>query len=361
MRRWLIPSITLAVVAGAVLAAAGRTTPRMRHGSLPFPGKFTLYTPACTEDLGVHRHGPWIDRLGEPDEKSGGILYTRQAGFLDLAHIREYVDWGKYHYDKALEALLTPARTFEYSWSGSTFRVTCTPPDSFSSGTDCEARAEAMANLFAQRMVVLLGTWHEAATWHGQSTFPGISETRSAFTWDDTTSHVVAARITARALALNLSDWDAAVTRALEAELRELDAVDQALGAQAVEAIRGDWWTDVGENAPAPLRRDFETGLDTGRKTPWLVKVLPALAPASGVARELPLAAWPLAPDGTDLSRVFRVEATASHDLLARMLGEPESDRTELPRWVSPEAEMPGMVARIRAQFERTMIAHRTP
>jgi hypothetical protein len=325
------------LLAAGVVAASSWPSPepRMRYGSLPFPGRFTLYKAAGPADLGVHRSGPWIDRLGEADETSGGILYTARAGFLDLAHMREYIDWGKFVHDRALECIRTGEASFEFDWSGGRFVVEVTPAARAGTDRDREARAA----LLAQRLVVALGTWHEAATWHGYRTYPGISEQRSAFTWDDTTSHVVASRVVGRALEAGGPDWDGAVTAVLAAELEDLGAVDAQTSLHAVELIRGVWWTGSEEQAPEPLRRDFDTGLWTGHKTPWLVAELSQSPP-----EPLALSAWPTAPDGTDLRMAFRVRATGPDSL---MLGEAPGGRE---RWMDLEGDLARAVAVCREQ-----------
>lgn len=345
IKRWLVAGAALTAIALVGAGTWESSTPRMRFGSLPFPGRFTLYTAVSVEDLGVHRHGAWARRVGETDETGTGILYTRGAGFLDLAHIREYVDWGKYIHDRALDCLSRGSDSFTFDWSGGTFTVRVTRPglDSLPP-EDRVAEHRAMARQFAQRMVIVMGTWHEAATWHGESTFPGISETRSAFTWDDTSSHVVASWVVGRALQRNILEWDDAVTLELAAQLDELGATDQPTGARAVQAIYGSWWIDDHGSEPRPLRRDFDTGLYTGVKHAWLAPGFETAGPTA----PLLLPAWPQTPRGTDLSAAFRVTVTTKDDMAARMLGEqhPESQ----PSSLQPERDLPRVIELIREQ-----------
>ncbi|HSC70057.1 MAG TPA: DUF4056 domain-containing protein, partial [Candidatus Methylomirabilis sp.] len=92
--------------------ASGSQTPRIRLGSTPFPGLLSLYAAADPRDLGMHRYEPWWERLVDPDETSWGNLYTCRAGFLDLGHLREYVDWARYIHDRAGEVLRGGGESF---------------------------------------------------------------------------------------------------------------------------------------------------------------------------------------------------------------------------------------------------------
>ena len=88
------------MVCGAVLGAAcaggcasSAGAPRMRLGSLPFPGVFSLYEEANPDDMGVHCAGTTLARIGQKGERERGTLYTRRAGFIDVSHMRESIDW----------------------------------------------------------------------------------------------------------------------------------------------------------------------------------------------------------------------------------------------------------------------------
>jgi hypothetical protein len=283
-RGWAVMFVA-AAVSMAGCAGVG-DQPRMRLGSMPFPGLFTLYAQADAADLGVHRAESWWERTNARPEVDRGILYTRDAGFLDLSHVREYVDWGRWLHGRAVAGVMrTAGANEEGRWSDSGFRVEVSAP-AWIEGLTPEARANAAhaaAVAFAARATVLMGTWHEVATWHGQNTVPGVSEKRSAFTWDDMTSHVVAARVAAAALTAKERNWNLAVTRALREELSRLGVVGPACESEAVAATEGVWWAD-GE----PLRRDLDTGLFGGVKQAWVVPGLACTGEAQDAGLVLP-------------------------------------------------------------------------
>ena len=249
--------------------ASGPAEPRMRLGSLPFPGLFSLYATAEPGELGVHRYESWWDQTVRVGETSRGIMYTCRAGFVDLSHIRESMDWVRFMHDRVLERLEHPERGFspvDVVWSDTHFHLDVHCPEWLDAlPTDERARAAREVSIrFGQRAAVVMGAWHELATWYGQETVPGISEKRSAFTWDDSTSHAAAALAAGRALRLPERNWNLAATQGLREQLADMGVGSVACETEAVKRVEGWWWSD-GE----PLKRDLDTGLDTGIKTPW--------------------------------------------------------------------------------------------
>lgn len=240
----------------------------MRLGSLPFPGIASLYAPLDPRDIRPHRADSYF---AHPDAERGTI-YTCRAGFLDLSHVREYTDFTRFVFRAAEPLLLHAGGSFSCEWSGALITWIVSPPAFLADLPEPDRRALAreIALRAAQRAAVQLGTYHELATWFGHSTIPAISEQRSAFTWDDTTSHVVAARVGGRALRSGLPDWDHAVSWALSAELLALHAAPLHTHHRAVDLTRGLWFQDG-----RPLRRDLDTGLDSNIKVPWTVPDLP--------------------------------------------------------------------------------------
>jgi hypothetical protein len=341
--------VIVAASAAASLALAGcvaAPAPRLRLGSMPFTGFMTLYSQADTRELGVHRYGPWWDRIAGPSESGRGTMYSCSVGFLDLSHIREYMDWTKYVHDRlrerlrAEEPLAAPA---EFSWTNGNFVLTVTPPAWLATlpPAEREAAVQDASIRLAQRCAVIIATWHEIATWYGHSTVPGVSEKRSAFTWDDTTSHAVAAIVAGQALRSAEPMWDVAATAALECQLRFFGVLDPAQEALAVSMSKDLWWADS-----TPLRRDLDTGLETGFKTPWLVPGLPFCAGAvpARLPVELPPERW---GDGSDRSWAGSVRLTIgmSRWLARRVMGTDEGPTQTI---VDAESGMPGIMARLR-------------
>ena len=252
-------------------------SPRMRLGSLPFPGIFSLYEEADPDDMGVHCAGSPLARIGQKGERERGTLYTRRAGFIDVSHLRESIDWVQCLHTRihaslvALDGDGSAPPGFDFHYCQATFEVAVCRP-SWWDGLSVDERTrlidEASIRL-AERMSVVVTTWHEVATWCGHQTVPGVSEQRSAFTWDDTTAHVLGAVIGAKALRRGEPEWDFAVTHAINDELWDLGVLPKRDQRHAADLVGQRWW----KNGDA-VRRDLEVGLRDGRKSGWLVEEL---------------------------------------------------------------------------------------
>lgn len=314
----------------------------MRIGSLPFPGLFSLYATVEPDDLGVHRYAAWWEAPGRTGETSHAILYTCRAGFVDLSHIRESMDWVKFMHDRVRERLDRPklhARAVEVVWSDTRFRLEVRRPAWLDDLTPAErdAAEREVSIRFGERAAVVMGAWHELATWHGQETIPGLSEKRSAFTWDDSTSHAAAALAAGRALRLNERNWNIAATQGLREQLAEMGVMSIACETEAVRRVEGQWWAD-GE----PLKRDLDTGLDAGFKTPWLVPGLPCCEGSTPM--RLPVATWSDA-GGRDWSGAITFTIRPPRWLARRATGQDPA-----PEEIDADRELLDCLARVRAQ-----------
>jgi hypothetical protein len=263
----------LSLCAGGCIFGTGK--PRDRIGALPFPGPFTLYTVADPNHLGKHRYGT-LGRIPiiQTEEKERGIIYARKAGFIDVAHIRESCDWTRY-FTLQLRKAIKAGKT-EVNFAGKNnarFLIDLKYPDGWSGLSDAERKAlgEEIAIRGGQQLGYLTMTWHELITWFGWRKLFLIDEQPSAFTYDDTMSHMVGIRVAGRALRDKRGGWDAAVTRNLKEVMKEIGAVTPVQTELAVDAVEGLWWRD-GE----PLKRQFAPPPgDEVSVTPWLVEGLP--------------------------------------------------------------------------------------
>lgn len=306
----------------------------MRLGSIPFPGPFTLYAVADPNDLGQHSYEG-------AERTSRGILYTARAGFLDLSHVRESMDITRYAHDQIVAAMGGAGNgacvVFYIDWSDCEYSVLFHPPEWWE-GLDADERAAIVAEAAirqAQRLAIVIGTWHEIATWWGQETIPPFSEQNSAFTWDDTTSHVVAANIAGDALRDAPTPWNEAATRRLSEKLGELGVVGVDCEAKAVEAVHGRWWW-----SGVAIRRDLETGLATDWKTPWLVRGLDCCPEET----PRPIALPSLADvRGRDLRGAFELRIQPENWMVRRALG-----CEECPSVLASENDILAAIERLR-------------
>lgn len=266
------------LVATLLGACGGEAMPRVRVGALPFPGPLTLYTTADPTRLGPHHYEDWSSRPFAPQEGDEGIVYTKRAGFLDLSHLRETADWVRYISGRVAAELMDStgeSRTISWAHQDTRYSLEVCPPEWFAA-LPRQERAQRVTELaadIASATTYLLMTWHEVATWYGWSTLPLVSEKRSAFTWDDITSHLVGIEIGRRVIISGMSsgkEYDRAIADSIQAELRRLEAVSPQECDAASDRVKGRWWTPT-TTGGEPIRRHTSIGLDGRPVSPWLV------------------------------------------------------------------------------------------
>lgn len=264
--------VLVAALAAGVAGCNGPGQPRRRVGALPFPGLFTLYTTADPEHLGHHRSGGLPPPFGK-DGADRGIIYTTQAGFLDLAHIRDTIDWTHYWAGHVRTALRQGNESLSLASMDRTwFHLRFHYPADWSRLSEGErgTLTGTLSIRVGEQLGYLTLTWHEVLTWHGYKATLIFDESRSAFTYDDILSHIVGSRVARAAMERVGTDdreaFDAAVTEELLKELRSLGAVGPNQTDRAVELVEGDWWANG-----KPLKRQVSDGIPWGHVRPWLV------------------------------------------------------------------------------------------
>lgn len=312
--------------------------PRARIGSLPFPGPFTLYAEADVMKLGRHSYsGESVE--DHPSEVDRGIVYTRRAGFLDVCHIRNAADTTAYIHARVALAL-------REGWSRMRFRgiepsvysVWFAYPDDWDAMGD-DVREELSIRI-AQRLAFDVMTWHEIITWYGYKSTVVVSEQGSAFTHDDTPSHVVGIGLAGEALRRG-EGYDAAMTTLLQERLLAYGAVDHEGLEAALDATKDVWWSTLG----GAKRRLLDLGDGDGLVEPWIVEGM-----LKGEAAVLRV---PTLGDvgGRDLRGMYRVEIDPKilegFAIRSKLEGDPER--------VVPERDFPVLMEDIAGSLEQVV------
>ncbi|MCA9297233.1 MAG: DUF4056 domain-containing protein [Phycisphaerales bacterium] len=271
-------------MSGQTSFGAFHDVPRLRLGSLPCPGLFSLFETADPAQLGSHSYSGTTD-AAEADEVERGILYTCRGGFLDISHIRDSADMVAYIHARIHYAL-------EHDWQcvkfrahePSVFTVTFTYP-SFWSMMAPEDRARILDELSircAQQIAYAAVTWHEILTWYGYKTTVVLSEQQSAFTYEDCPSHLLGILIAGDALRSPAS-FDDAVTVGLNDALAWLEVVDEDAMLAAVDSVEGQWWQDGQVIRRMVVYDEFDATI-----IPWLVPTCEACPSPTAVRLQLP-------------------------------------------------------------------------
>lgn len=277
--------LALATVA-AGCAQPGR--PRMRLGALPCPGFLNNYIAIDPGDLGRHRYtfALWHD------EVRNGIIYTCDAGFLDVAHMRLTVDWA-WHFQRALREKIASGGNSSVSFvlreaSPSLYHIELTYPQWWDALTpeEREGFVDELSIRCALELVWLSRAWHEFLTWYGYKSTGVFPEGRSAFTYDDTMSHIIGMRIAGRALRecadggiesgrAAVDRFEAHVTRIMIEELERVRALSGQETDDAMRRVERIWW-----RGGSVLVRHLDLGLDDRLVEPMLVP-MPACGASS--------------------------------------------------------------------------------
>jgi hypothetical protein len=311
--------------------------PKYRVGVLPFPGMFSALAIPDPDKLGEHRYEGVVSPLSP--EQARGLVYTCDAGFLDLAHVRKSIDWSRYLALQIEEALTRGADEVTIgAEEPSRYHLTFRYPQ-FWDGLDPAEKQVLIDELsirLGQHISELASTWHEMISFYGYSLNVFYSEKRSAFTYDDMTSHLVGAEVAGIAMRDKTRNYDAAVTHALQQELARLRVVSAEETKQALHKVKGLWWEGF-----FAIKRDLQIALDNEAIVPWIVRDLSFCPDARPVPFSL-----------ADLKDVHGRDFTGFVDLAI----EPRvSDAAEIlamfspkPQVIRPEQHFPTIMANIR-------------
>ena len=232
-------------------------------GSLPRPGLFTLFKLADTSKLAPLPDGGVRDDRPFPKR---GIIYTKRAGVVDLAHVSNTVLLA----NDSSKAVATALRR-DQDWirlprfEGSEVSILflSSPVGSGIAGTDSEQRIQTVSRITGECVAYELGTWHEITTWYGYKTTGVWSEKPSAFTYEDLVSHLVGVEVFE---AIPGEPDRAKFGSALRRVLARLGLVDRKLASEAIHGVKGLWWGPW-----LYTRRMLDIGGKDGLVRPWIV------------------------------------------------------------------------------------------
>jgi len=272
-----IPDDGLSGPASEVVANGFNFPPRLRGGVTACA---LLGAPFLGADLGTHGY---YFSLSEKN----GIAYTCRGGHIDTMHVRIAADWTAYLAAKSYEHLMRGDSSFSYKLLAdrSKHRVHITYPDNWRNLPQEQRRriAREAALVMGPYMTYIMVTWHEILTWCGYKSVGLISESHSAFSWEDGYSNLLGTIIAARALRDTKHSYNEAVKIALDEEMRRLGVQPAAVAKHASESVRGTWYTGYVGFFVEMRMHNFDIGVDDGLVGPTLVpdvRVCPDAQPA---------------------------------------------------------------------------------
>ncbi len=228
------------------------------------------------DDLGEHHYA---NMLGEHN----GIVYTCQAGHIDIAHVRKAADNTAYVADESVRKMEAGETELVFRFtSPARFLVTLQYPPDWDqwSAADKRDAAQQAAVTLGQYVSFIEATWHEIITWFGYRNVPFYPEFPSAFSWEDTFSNLLGTCLGGVALRDNEHSYDEAMTIALRSELEDLGIQSRETALKASERVRGQWYSDGFLFLIDIKKRNLDIGSGDGYITPWLVAGVPECAGA---------------------------------------------------------------------------------
>jgi len=237
--------------------------PRPRLGSYATSTLGTYFIDLTT--LGRHNYDNCLS-------EGNGIVYTCQGGHIDIAHLRIAADYVRYLTGKTRKSLLKTDRklTFKPNVDPSRYYVTLQYPEDWNRLPDPEREriADEVSLELAGHFTFMMVTWHEVMTFAGYKSMGFVSETPSAFSWEDNYSNLLGIRLATAALQDLNDDYNTAMTRLLKAEMESLGIQPATTAKAAAEKMRGIWFE--GNIFVTMKVRHIDIGLDDEMVSPLL-------------------------------------------------------------------------------------------
>jgi hypothetical protein len=187
-----------------------------------------------------------------------GYVYTRRGGFIDLGHVRDYIDYTRwfstYFSDRGTQELVVNASSFLFSESGDIHLVKKPLP---------QRPAPVTAALVGARLAYDRALWHEIVSYFNKEKF-------SSFAPEDNFSNAVGVLAGFEAV-LTQIEFNEAADRALLKVLDALGYVGKETTEAATDFVEDHWWKPegfLGGFMPPAKRRNFAAFSPV---TPWLV------------------------------------------------------------------------------------------
>lgn len=218
------------------------------------------------QQLGTHSYG-----FG--GSEGCGILYTLRGGSIDPDHIRGAADLTRYTYEKAYDAMMNKKSMFKAgpAFEMTTNKVQLDYPPTWDKITIAEKQkiAHEAALIIAPVISYNSTIWHEMLTWEGLHFALIEPEHESAFSWEDLYSNALGTQLAVNALRsgrLSTGEYNQAMTRLINEQLKELQAVSKQRALEIRETVRGSWFTD-----DKLMKRNMDIGFDDGLITPCII------------------------------------------------------------------------------------------
>ena len=226
---------------------------------------------------------PWGMRYADPNDlgrhcldychsEKLGLVYTCQAGFIDIGHVREAADRTHYLTQLTYENLMQAETDFSYRVIEPTrYTIALSYPDYWKdlSRERKESIAREISIQLGQYLAHTSLIWHEILTWYGFSSSGPFPEKISAFSCEDPYSDVLGTHLAASVLSnprcfYKETAFEESMRAIINETLKQLEVQPPETAKQAVEKIKGDWYEGGYYFFVEIKKRNLDVGLDDG-------------------------------------------------------------------------------------------------
>ncbi len=326
---------------------------RIVYAGIPIPG-YVLDNVRGPEEIGPHKYNAGLLESISSEEPGGltrennGLVYACRSGFIDLAHLRDFADLTVYLAAK-VERQMGTGGVIELADQGGERRILLQPIDAERIAV---VGRHPLATALAQWLAFQISTWHELASWYGDSQIPWWPEKMSAFSPEDLYSSLLGIKLAGGIILFHetsdVVEYQDAMDAWMEMALNRMQTTTKESATAAIHAVDGQWWDSSKRlpNGQILLRRNFDAGPSL---EPWLVSM--AFSPEPGPSIGCDSAGPPLrlrSPSSFEGVR-FEHVATLEIDVDDRLAG----NRFPFPRRKTrriTQADLPAIIEQTRRE-----------
>ena len=248
----------------------------IRSGTLPVRDIFLFIKNSYVKKNVYGEHTYWqrfYDGERKKDEKNG-ILYTCRGGFLDLAHVRNAMDWVGYIASNLYPQLINNTKIYLHKGEEPTlYTLKFNYPKEYLelSPEQKKVVARKLSVIIAQQIAYYSLVWHEIVSWSGyiQSLY---SERPSGFSFEDNYSNLLGIIIGGLAVNANFP-FNEAADYHLKYYLNMLEPIEKHEAIEVTESLANKWWSTkyfLTSNKKI-LKRHLDYGQFDNIVKPWQV------------------------------------------------------------------------------------------
>jgi len=220
--------------------------PSIRSGTLPVRDIFLFIKNSYVKKNIYGEHTYWqrfYNGEQRKDEKNG-ILYTCRGGFLDLAHVRNAIDWVGFIASRLYPHLISNTETYLHKGEEPTlYTLNFQYPKEYLklSPEQKKSVAKKLSVIIAQQLAYYSLVWHEIVSWSGyiQSLY---TERPSGFSFEDNYSNLLGIIIGGLAVNANFP-FNEAADYHLKYYINMLEPIEKSEAIEVTESLANQWWS----------------------------------------------------------------------------------------------------------------------